>query len=121
MNKANRIPDTDEAWESGALGRDEQFVKVAPEDDEAAINESLGLQPISIRLEKSLIEDFKLIASLNGMGYQPLMRQALKRFAECEVKRILRDMIAEQQRSAQADDKPPKGQPGSSTKEKKAA
>jgi len=63
------------------------------------------LQPISIRLEKSLIEDFKFIAILNRIGYQPLIRQVLKRFADCEKKRILREhaaeMIAKAERAAE--------------------
>jgi hypothetical protein len=42
-------------------------------------------------LQKSLIEDFKAIASLNGIGYQPLMRQILKRFVDCEKKRIIKE------------------------------
>jgi hypothetical protein len=89
------IPDTEEAWSSGALGREEEFAAVAPDDVELAIDDHLDLQPISIRLEKSLIEDFKLIAALNGLGYQPLMRQALRRFAECEKKQILREAASD--------------------------
>jgi len=90
-----KIPDTEEAWLSGELGMDEEFVAVAPDDDESLINDQLDLQPISIRLEKSLIEDFKLIAAMHGLGYQPLMRQSLKRFADCEKKRILREAAAD--------------------------
>lgn len=113
MNDDTRILDTEEAWDEGALGRDEAFVKAVDERAELSIDEALGLQPISIRLERSLIEDFKMIASLNGLGYQTLMRQALKRFAECEKKRILRDLVAqraEDEARSQADAKksPPK-------------
>lgn len=96
MSKQPKIPSTDEAWDTGELGRDEQFVVRAPADvDETKIDSSLDLQLISIRLQKSLIEDFKHIASLNGIGYQPLMRQILKRFADAEKKRILRERAAE--------------------------
>lgn len=90
-----KILDTEEAWLSGELGTDEDFAAAAPDDAESIINEQLDLQPISIRLEKSLIEDFKLIAAMHGLGYQPLMRQSLKRFADCEKKRILRDAAAD--------------------------
>lgn len=48
------------------------------------INDALSLQPISIRLQKGLIENLKTIAELNGIGYQPLIRQALTRFVEGE-------------------------------------
>lgn len=95
MNTRAKIPGTEEAWETGQLGNDEEFAVPLPEADAAAdiaaINEALGLQPISIRLEKSLIEDFKLIAQMSGLSYQPLMRQVLRRFADCEKKRILRE------------------------------
>lgn len=89
-----KIPGTDEAWDSRELGADEKFVAVAQDVDEAAIDDALELRPISIRLQKSLIEDFKLIAQLHGMGYQPLMRQVLMRFADCEKKQILREVAA---------------------------
>lgn len=90
------------AWDSGQLGQDEAHVATLPASPEldAEIDESVGLQAISIRLEKSLIEDFKLIASMHGLGYQPLMRQALKRFADCEKKRLLREIASERAASA---------------------
>lgn len=95
--KTGSIPDTDEAWESGQLGRDDRFVAVCEDSPEIemAINEAAGLQAISIRLEKSLIEDFKALAALNGLGYQTLMRQCLKRFSDAEKRRLLLDQAAE--------------------------
>ena len=87
MTNKTQIEDTEEAWNSGALGRDEAFAEL--ELDPLAIDDAADLKMISIRLEKSLIEDFKMIASLSGLGYQPLMRQALKRFAESEKKQLL--------------------------------
>ncbi|MFC4258439.1 hypothetical protein ACFOZ5_05235 [Marinobacter lacisalsi] len=92
---AKKIQGTPEAWEDGSLGREEEFVRVSKAVDDAALNEAAGLQPISIRLQKSLIEDFKMIAEINGIGYQPLIRQVLKRFADAEKKRILREKSAE--------------------------
>lgn len=86
-----KIVGTPEAWEDGSLGQEEEFVRVSKNVDDAALNEAVGLQPISIRLQKSLIEDFKMIAGINGIGYQPLIRQVLKRFADSEKRRILRE------------------------------
>jgi len=90
-----KIEGTPEAWEDGSLGREEEFVRVSKDVDDAALNEAAGLQPISIRLQKSLIEDFKMIAEINGIGYQPLIRQVLKRFADSEKRRILREKSAD--------------------------
>lgn len=95
MKSTHNIPDTEEAWDTGQLGRDAQFAKRDTEISDQDLDDGLGLKSISIRLEKSLIDDFKMIAHLNGMGYQPLMRQALKRFAECERKRIVKELYDE--------------------------
>jgi hypothetical protein len=91
MSNRETIDSTEEAWDSGELGATEEFAVVAVDDVQAMTDQHLDLQPISIRLEKSLIEDFKLIASIHGVGYQPLMRQILKRFADSEKKQILRE------------------------------
>lgn len=93
--KISKIPASDDAWESGALGREEEFAKAAEESDEKEVNEALQLQLISLRLQKGLIDDFKFIAERNGIGYQTLMRQSLTRFAVCEMKKIAREMSAE--------------------------
>ncbi|MBL1259355.1 MAG: hypothetical protein COB33_002345 [Thiotrichaceae bacterium] len=88
--KSQKIEGTTEAWESGELGRDEEFVKVSTDINQDALDDSLELQMISIRLQKSLIEDIKMIAELNGFGYQPLIRQTLNKFVECEKRTLLR-------------------------------
>jgi len=95
MSETERIPASDEAWESGQLGEDFAHAKVVKDDIEFEIDDALELQSISIRLQKSLIDDFKAIAELNGLGYQPLMRQVLNRFADCEKKKILRERLSE--------------------------
>lgn len=94
MTKAKK-PGTAEAWEKGELGENAGSAKVASADTTRAINDALGLQMISIRLPKSVIEDFKVIAQIEGVGYQPLMRIALTRFAECEAKRVMREYAAQ--------------------------
>lgn len=100
----NKIPDTVEAWENGDLGRSEEHVEVyKPSVEEAgAIDEAFGLKAISIRLEKELIEDFKKIAEYHGLGYQPMMRQALHRFAQHEMKRIAIELM--EQRKAEQEE-----------------
>ena len=102
MGDCAKIPASDEAWDAGQLGRMEDHVKRVEEDIESKIDKALDLQLISIRLQKSLIEDFKHIAALNGIGYQPLMRQVLKRFVDGEKKKILRDMAYEMKARAEA-------------------
>lgn len=85
-NKHEKIEGTIEAWENGLLGQSKENAKPAPKLDETFLNDSLGLQLISLRLQKTLIEDLKLIAKTHGLGYQPLMRQILTRFVDAEKK-----------------------------------
>lgn len=96
--KANsqKIKNTDEAWETRELGNAEDFVVVVPEKDGPQIDDDLELQMISIRLPKSLIGDFKMIADYHGNGYQPLMRQVLKRFADSEMRIIARTVLSKE-------------------------
>ena len=84
-----KIENTAEAWEDGRLGRSEQHIAVADKSVEDTLDEALGLQSISIRLPKQLIDQFKLIGHFHGVGYQPLMRDVLTRFVPGALKEIL--------------------------------
>ena len=66
-----------EAWETGLLGQDEEFAEAVKVDDKA-IDDALELQMISIRMQKNLLDELKMIAELYGIGYQPLMKQILR-------------------------------------------
>lgn len=88
MNKKT-IEGTVENWESGLLGLDKSHAKPADPDMQAKVDAALGLQAISIRLPSDLIDTFKHLAAYHAVGYQPLMRDALRRFAESEMKRIM--------------------------------
>jgi predicted DNA binding CopG/RHH family protein len=94
-NTDDRFHASIEAWESGALGRDEKHVKVTDASEELALDDAMDMQMISIRLQKKLIEDLKVIAKHNGIGYQPLIRQLLTRFVISEFKRMMNDAFAE--------------------------
>ncbi len=102
MNK--KIESTSEAWDTGKLGQDEKFVKKADFDD-AAFNEALELQMISIRLQKSLIEDLKAFAKIHKLGYQPLMKIILQRWVDGELKtlgnQVMRERVQELEEQAQ--------------------
>lgn len=102
MGSEDKILGTEEAWDNRELGAAGEFVrKVEPNPQiQAEIDTALELQPISIRLQKSLIEDYKTLAQLIGTGYQPLMRQVLARFAEAEKKRLLNRVISEEAKRA---------------------
>lgn len=96
MSKETKINASDDAWESGQLGRNAEFVRVSKNANESNVDDAIGLKLISIRLQKSLIEDFKNLARFNGIGYQTLMRQVLKKFTENEKGRMA-EIISRQQ------------------------
>lgn len=93
--KTEKIIGTTEAWENGTLGRDPAFATPAPTSTAHLVDDALGMQLISIRLPKNLIEEFKLIAQVHKVGYQPLMRDALQRFADAEMKKMARQYANE--------------------------
>jgi hypothetical protein len=100
MTHPAKIEGSESAWESGDLGSDEAHAKVAPDQEENEIDAALELHPISIRLQKGLLDNLKALAQLNGIGYQPLVRQILTRFVDCEMKSILKTKLAEQRKEA---------------------
>lgn len=96
-----------EKWENGELGRDEAYVQRASKSPQ--MDDALALQMISIRLPKDLIETFKLIGAVHGMGYQPLMRTTLQRFADSELKMFGKDyanQLLAQSKASQAEEEP---------------
>ena len=94
MTKKKKILGTEQAWDSRTLGCDIKYAKPTKPEHALAIDESLGLQMISIRLNKELIAAFKVIGEHHGVGYQPLMRDALQRFATAELKSIVTASLA---------------------------
>lgn len=92
MSTTDKVSASECDWESGKLGREEQYVRRASRDKEVSLDEALNLQMISIRLQHQLIEDLKFIAKANGVGYQPLIRDILQRFVVGEVKAIVREV-----------------------------
>ena len=109
MSKHKKITASNEAWESGELGNEPKTAKIFEGDIQPQIDAAIAMQPISIRLPKSLVETYKLLGQKHGLGYQPLMRRVLVRFAEAEMKLVLNEYVAEQQRAAEDadDDGPP--------------
>lgn len=81
-------------WETGALGLSEEHVRVATDAEMREVDDALELQMISIRLQKGLLEALKEIAGHHGIGYQPMIRDLLNRFARSEIRTILQDRLS---------------------------
>lgn len=81
MARTEKFRVSGDEWDSRKLGADADYAKAAEAMEGIALDEALDLQMISIRLPKNLIKQLKLIAHFNGIGYQPLMRDMLSRYA----------------------------------------
>ncbi len=86
---AKKIESTEQAWDDRTLGASMDHVEVASPEAADALDDALGLQSISIRLPKQMIEQYKLIAHFHGVGYQPLMRDVMARFVPGAIREIL--------------------------------
>lgn len=94
MKIYNEIHANTDKWESGELGATQEFVKVS-EFTAKDLQKSIELQPISLRVNKDLLEDLKSLAKMHNIGYQPLMKQILKRFVDAEKRRLANEYISE--------------------------
>ena len=70
-----------ELWETKQLGADPKYAQRVSVAEDKALDDSLGLQAISIRLQKDLLEHLKVLAKDEGLGYQPFIRQILTKYA----------------------------------------
>jgi predicted DNA binding CopG/RHH family protein len=76
--------DADEQWEKRQRGQVKQ-PKIVPPTQAAKldkmIDDALNLSSVTIRFQSELIQDFKRFAHEDGIGYQPLMRMVLTKYA----------------------------------------
>lgn len=95
-----------EKWDNREYGADEDYVERAVLDKKylELINNDEGekstskMQLISIRLPEPLIQDLKNIGKKEGLGYQTLIREIMKRFVAAENRKELNQAIAENER-----------------------
>jgi len=90
MNTNTDLAQAEQAcpWENGELGNSVAHAVPVSREHAKAVDDSLGLQMISIRLPKQLIEDLKLLADKEGLGYQPLIRRVLLRYTAGEFRNM---------------------------------
>ena len=78
-NKMDDLLEDAELWESKQLGASAQHARAASKEDDRALDDDLGLAPISLRLQKELVAKLKKMAKQEGLGYQTYIRQVLTR------------------------------------------
>jgi len=77
-------------WEALDVDLDAACVS-APAGEAEAVDRALGLQMVSIRLQPELIATLKQIAAHHNIGYQPMIRDLLNRFAASQLRQILQE------------------------------
>jgi predicted DNA binding CopG/RHH family protein len=74
-----------ELWENGQLGASVEHAVRVPEAEakiiDAMIDDAFDLRSVTIRLQKGLVREFEQFAKQDGIGYQPLMRMILTKYA----------------------------------------
>lgn len=68
-----------ELWDTKQLGASAEHAKPASAEDDKALDDDLGLAPISLRLQKEVVAKLKTLAKQEGLGYQTYIRQILTR------------------------------------------
>jgi hypothetical protein len=95
MARVKKIIGTDEAWENGELGCDEEFVKVVSHDIASQIDACLGLKNVSIQLDGSLLSALEQIAEFHKLDVRAMVIDNLERFVICEMKQIVQSFNKE--------------------------
>lgn len=93
----SKIRGSAENWESGKLGTSVEHAVAATTEETDAINKATGLnmQLISMRLPHDLLVMLKEIAKYHGIGYQPMVRDLLNRWAVGEIRTVLEARLKE--------------------------
>jgi predicted DNA binding CopG/RHH family protein len=78
-SKHNEYFEDVELWETKQLGASAKHAKPATAADDKALDDDLGLAPISLRLQKDVVAKLKILAKQEGLGYQTYIRQILTR------------------------------------------
>ena len=71
---------TPNRWDDRELGATDNAVRVSTQGSEERIDEGLGLHMVSKRLPKDAVDQLKVLAMEQGLGYQPFIRQILMKY-----------------------------------------
>jgi predicted DNA-binding protein len=80
--KTGKIEGTVENWENGTLGCSAEHARVAPPGTDEMVDEILGIQMVSFRVSKKVVEEFDKASKLSGVIPKALMRKALEHYIE---------------------------------------
>lgn len=75
--EAEQFDADNELWDSKQLGASPEHARRSSAADDKALDDDLGLTPISLRLQKEVVAQLKILAKQEGLGYQTYIRQLL--------------------------------------------
>lgn len=67
-------------------------------DLDATLDKALGLKLVTIRLPADMVDDFKLLAAVEGVKYQALMRNTLNLYRNERLREIARERLTRKPR-----------------------
>jgi predicted DNA binding CopG/RHH family protein len=97
MSNANNVETPEDDWEQEDMHLDPSNYRKSTDQEDKELDDALGLQMISIRLQKDLLDQLKLIAKFHGIGYQPMVRDVLSRWARREIVDIAKQQMEEKE------------------------
>jgi hypothetical protein len=78
--KAEQFDSENELWETRQLGASPEHAIRSSVEEDISLVEAMGLQLLTFRIQKPVVDQLRLLAKLEGIGYQPLMRKVLIRY-----------------------------------------
>lgn len=100
--KADQFDDGNKLWETRQLGASPEHAVRVSEQKDKALDNAMGLQLLTFRVQKELIQQLKLLAKIEGIGYQPLMRQVLTKYVR-ENEHKLQELLTPNEASEKAE------------------
>jgi len=78
--KATRFDADNKLWETRQLGASPEHAVRVSEEEDRALDDGMNLQLLTFRIQKPIVDQLRQLAKLEGIGYQPLMRQVLTKY-----------------------------------------
>lgn len=91
-----------ELWDSKQLGASPEHARRASKEQQRALDEATGLQLCTFRIQKTIVEQLKQLAKIEGSGYQPLMRKVITQYVR-ENKHKLEQLLTPAEATEKAD------------------
>ena len=76
-SEADQFDAENELWETRQLGASPEHAVRDTDEDDKELDDAMGLHLLHFRIQKSLFEQLKQLAQLEGLDYKPVIRRIL--------------------------------------------